>query len=518
MYLGKLRDTASKELKTGITDVVIAVPGWYTDVQRRALLDAASIAGLNCLRLINDTTAVALGYGITKSDLPEPENPRHVAFVDAGHSSFSVSIVAFSKGRLDVKSTAYDRNLGGRDIDYALLKHFAAEFQSKYKIDVHSSPKAIFRLSAGCEKLKKVLSANTEAPLSVESIMNDIDATSRLTREQLESLVSEVLERIEPVIHRAIADSGLTIEQLDSVELVGGTTRVPAVRAKIQQAFAGKPLSFTLNQDEAIARGATFSCAMLSPVFRVREFHVHDIAHYPIKVQWAPIDTDPDDETELTVFPKGNGIPSTKVLSFYRRKQFDVDAVYVEPAQVPTGGDPWIAKFQAIDVPVDPKGDPTVVKVKTRLNAHGVLSFESAYVEEVEEKEEAVQPQQQQMDVDPQPQDGNAAPAAEATPPPQQPPKKKRVIKKKEIQFTAAYKSLDKSTLDEYREKENQMHAADKLVQDTEVRITGMFPKPLLTRYRRTVKMPWKSMFMTCAASLKTDTRPTSNQLKKTSY
>ena len=279
MYLGKLRDTAARELKTGVTDVVIAVPGWYSDVQRRALLDAASIASLNCLRLINDSTAVALGYGITKSDLPDPENPRYVAFVDVGHSTLSVAIVAFSKGRLDVISTAYDRNLGGRDIDYALLKHFAEEFKSKYKIDVLSNPKATFRLSAGCEKLKKVLSANSEAPLSVESIMNDIDASSRLTREQLESLIDDVLVRIEPVIHRAIADSGLTLEQLESVELVGGSTRVPAVRAKIQQAFAGKPLSFTLNQDEAVARGATFSCAMLSPVFRVREFHVHDITH-----------------------------------------------------------------------------------------------------------------------------------------------------------------------------------------------------------------------------------------------
>ena len=98
MYLGKLRDITANELKTGVSDVVITVPGWYTDVQRRALLDAAHIAGLNVLRLINDTTAVALGYGITKSDLPEAENPRHVAFVDVGHSSMSVSVVAFSKG------------------------------------------------------------------------------------------------------------------------------------------------------------------------------------------------------------------------------------------------------------------------------------------------------------------------------------------------------------------------------------------------------------------------------------
>ena len=474
MYLGKLRDTAARELKTGVTDVVIAVPGWYSDVQRRALLDAASIASLNCLRLINDSTAVALGYGITKSDLPDPENPRYVAFVDVGHSTLSVAIVAFSKGRLDVISTAYDRNLGGRDIDYALLKHFAEEFKSKYKIDVLSNPKATFRLSAGCEKLKKVLSANSEAPLSVESIMNDIDASSRLTREQLESLIDDVLVRIEPVIHRAIADSGLTLEQLESVELVGGSTRVPAVRAKIQQAFAGKPLSFTLNQDEAVARGATFSCAMLSPVFRVREFHVHDITHYPIKVQWPPVDTDPDDETELIVFPRGNSIPSTKVLSFYRRKPFDVEAIYADPALVPNASDSLIAKFQATDVPVDPKGDPTVVKVKTRLNTHGVLSFESVYVEEIEEREEAVQaqPQTQPMDVDqPAPQDGSAAAPDAAAAAVQQPPKKKKIVKKKEIPFTTTYRSLEKASLDDYREKENQMHAADKLVQDTEVSV-----------------------------------------------
>ncbi|KAG5219609.1 adenyl-nucleotide exchange factor [Salix suchowensis] len=153
MYLAKLRDIAAAELKTGVTDVVIAIPGWFTDIQRRALLDAASIANLNVLRLINDSTATALGYGITKSDLPESDNP----------STLSVTIVAFSKGQLIVKSSAYDRHLGGRDIDFALVRHFAEEFKSKYKIDVMSSPKATFRLTAGCEKLKKVLSANAEA-------------------------------------------------------------------------------------------------------------------------------------------------------------------------------------------------------------------------------------------------------------------------------------------------------------------------------------------------------------------
>ncbi|KAF4621024.1 hypothetical protein D9613_000100 [Agrocybe pediades] len=456
MYLGKLRDIASAELKTTVTDVVIAVPGWFTDIQRRAVIDAAAIANLNVLRLINDTTATALGYGITKSDLPEPENPRHVVFVDVGHADLSVAIVAFSKGRLDVKSTAYEKNLGGRDIDYALVEHFAKEFSTKYKIDVMSQPKAIFRLTAGCEKLKKVLSANSEAPLNVESIVTDVDATSKLTREELEGLIAHVLDRIPGPLQRALADSGLTLEQIDAIELVGGTTRVPAVRQRIQEVFPGKTLSFTLNQDEAIARGATFACAMLSPIFRVRDFHVGDINHYPIKTQWAPTAAEPDD-TELLVYPTGNGIPSTKVLSFYRKEPFTIEATYAQPELLPGGINPWIGNFTAKEVPASANGDATCVKLKTKLNLHGIMSFEAAYVEEVEEKEE---PAAAPMDVD------GAAPAEGAA----APPKKKRVVRKKDIPFVATNSSLDKTVVESFKEQESQMHAADKLVMDTEDR------------------------------------------------
>ncbi|KAF8196547.1 heat shock protein 70 family [Pholiota molesta] len=451
MYFGKLRDIAGAELKTPVTDVVISVPGWYTDIQRRAIIDAAAIANMNVLRLINDTTATALGYGITKSDLPEAENPRNVVFVDAGHADFSVAVVSFSKGQLTVKSTAYEPNLGGRDIDYALVEHFAHEFKTKYKIDVMANPKACFRLTAGCEKIKKVLSANAEAPLNVESIMNDVDATSKLTRDELEGLIEHLLARIPAPLERALAESGLTLDQIDAIELVGGTTRVPAVRKRIQDAFPGKQLSFTLNQDEAIARGATFACAMLSPVFRVRDFHVNDINHYPIKTQWQATPTDPDDDTELLVFPQGNSIPSTKVLSFYRKEPFTIEAAYADPSLLPGTINPWIGTFTAKEVPVAPSGDATCVKLRTRLNLHGIMSFENAYVEEIEEKEE-----QPAMDVD--------APADAPAPA----PKKKRVVRKKEIPFIATNSSLDKSVVEQYKELESQLHAADKLVMDTE--------------------------------------------------
>ncbi|KAG1889926.1 heat shock protein 70 family [Suillus subluteus] len=444
MYFGKLRDITANELKTAVSDLVIAVPGWYTDIQRRAVLDAAQIAGLNALRLINDATAVALGYGITKLDLPEPENPRHVMFVDVGHSSMSVSVVAFSKGQLSVKAAAYDRHLGGRDIDYALIQYFAAEFNAKYHIDVLSNPKATFRLLSGCEKLKKILSANNEAPLNVESLMNDIDASSKLNRETYEELISGVLDRIAVPLQQALAESQLTIDDIDTVELVGGTTRIPAVRARIQAALGGKVLSTTLNQDEAIARGATFAAAFQSPTFRVREFHVHDINQYPIKVSWERSASDPDDDTELVVFPRGNGIPSTKILTFYRKEPFEIDAEYVEPATLPGGINPSIARFTAQAVPPAPNGDLTCVKLKTRLNLHGIMSFENAYTEEVEEREET-------MEVD-----GEA-------------PKKKRVVKK-EIPFSTRTSSLDPSFVEKLKELEAGMHTADKLVMDTEDR------------------------------------------------
>ena len=449
-YLGRLRDIVSNELKVGVTDIVLAVPVWYTDIQRRAIIDAASIAGLNILRLINDTTATALGYGITKSDLPEAENPKHVIFIDVGHSSLSTAAVAFSKGQLTVKSTAFDTNVGGRYIDQALVNHFAEQFKTKYKIDVLSNPKATFRLAAGCDKVKKVLSANAEAPLNVESIMNDIDASSKMTREEYESLIAGVLDRIPAPLAQVLQDSGLTLEQVDAVELVGGCTRIPAVRAKIQSVFPGITLSTTLNQDEAIARGATFASAMLSPVFRVRDFTIHDIQPYPIKVDWEKAPEDPDEDTELVVFPKGNGIPSTKVLTFYRNKPFEIQASYAEPSGLPGGINPWIAKFTAKSVGPDPKGDLSCVKVKARLNLHGLLSFEAAYTEEIEEKEETP------MTVDGEP---------EAA------PKKKKVVKKTDVPFVWGSTSLDSAIVESLREQEADMHAADKLVVDTEVRI-----------------------------------------------
>jgi heat shock protein 4 len=373
----------------------MSVPAWFTDVQRRALIDAAEIAGLKLLRLINDNTAAALGYGITKLDLPAAdEKPRRVAFIDVGYSDYSCSIVEFKKGELAVKATAFDRHFGGRNFDRALVEHLQKEFHGKYKIDIFSNPKALTRVYAAAEKLKKVLSANQQGPLNIESLMNDIDVRAMITRQEFEAMVEPLLNRVNGPLEQALADAKLTKEDIDVVEVVGGGSRVPAVKERIQ-AFFGKPLSFTLNQDEAIARGCAFSCAILSPVFKVRDFAVQDVISYPIEFAWEKDADIPDEDTSLTVFNKGNVMPSTKILTFYRKQPFDLEARYTTPEALPGKVPPFIGRFSVKGVKATGQPEDFMIcKLKARVNIHGVLNVESGYYVEDQEVEEEIKDEQ----------------------------------------------------------------------------------------------------------------------------
>ncbi|KAJ2366600.1 adenyl-nucleotide exchange factor sse1 [Coemansia sp. RSA 2611] len=450
MYLGKLRDTTSKELGQ-MSDVVISVPGWYTDRQRRAVHQASQIAGLNCLRVVNDSTAAALGYGITKSDLPE-DKPRNVVLVDLGNSSFTVSVVAFKKGELKVKSVAYDRRVGGRNFDQALMDHFIQVFDEKYKLDIRSNNKARVRLYAACEKLKKVLSANSQAPITVENLMNDVDANAMYSREEFEALIEPLLQRLEAPIQTAIADAGVAADDIHSVELIGGSIRIPAVKQRLAQLF-GRDLSYTLNQDEAVARGCALQCAITSPAFRVREFAINDITAHPIRFKWeAPSGT--DDDTSLDVFAHNNAIPSTKMLTFYRKQPFAIEAEYADPARLPPGTNAWISRFEIQNVAPTDSGDLSTVKVKARLDLSGVLAITSAYTVAETEVEEPV-PQAE-------PAEGEEPKAPEMR-------KVKKLVKQADLPVTQVSQCLDAAKLAELSAAEREMRVADELVNATEV-------------------------------------------------
>ncbi|KAG2625009.1 hypothetical protein PVAP13_3KG160900 [Panicum virgatum] len=372
MVLSNLKGIAEGNLKAAVVDCCIGIPVYFSDLQRRAVLDAATIAGLRPLRLFHETTATALAYGIYKTDLPEHDQ-LNVAFVDVGHASMQVSIVGYKKGQLKMLSHAYDRSLGGRDFDEALFKHFAAKFKEEYKIDVYQNARACLRLRVACEKLKKMLSANPEAPLNIECLMDEKDVRGFIKREEFEQISAPVLERVKGPLEKALAEAGLTTDSVHFVEVVGSGSRVPAI-IKIITEFFGKEPRRTMNASECVARGCALQCAILSPTFKVREFQVNDGFPFSIALSWKP-DSQNSEPQHTVVFPKGNAIPSVKALTFYRSSTLEVDVLYID-----TGDSQIPQKISTYTIgPFQPsKGEKAKLKVKVRLNIHGIVTVDSA--------------------------------------------------------------------------------------------------------------------------------------------
>ncbi|KAG8643545.1 heat shock 70 kDa protein 15 [Manihot esculenta] len=387
MVLSNLKGIAEKNLNAAVVDCCIGIPAYFTDLQRRAVLDAATIAGLHPLRLIHETTATALAYGIYKTDLPENDQ-LNVAFVDIGHASMQVCIAGFRKGQLKILAHSFDRSLGGRDFDEVLFHHFAAKFKEEYKIDVFQNARACLRLRAACEKLKKVLSANPEAPLNIECLMDEKDVRGFIKRDEFEKICVPILERVKRPLEKALQDAKLTVENVHMVEVVGSCSRVPAI-IKILTEFFGKEPRRTMNASECVSRGCALQCAILSPTFKVREFQVHESFPFSVALSWKGAAPDSqngaaDNQQSTIVFPKGNPIPSIKALTFYRSGTFTVDVQYadVSELQVPAKISTYtIGPFQSST------SERAKVKVKVRLNLHGIVSVESATLLEEEEVE-----------------------------------------------------------------------------------------------------------------------------------
>uniref|UniRef100_A0AAX7VWJ8 Heat shock protein 4 like n=1 Tax=Astatotilapia calliptera TaxID=8154 RepID=A0AAX7VWJ8_ASTCA len=466
MLLTKLKETSESALKKPVVDCVISVPSFFTDAERRSVFDATQIAGLNCLRLINDTTAVALAYGIYKQDLPTPEErPRNVVFVDMGHSSFQVSITAFHKGKLKVLATAFDPYLGGRNFDEALVDYFCEEFKGKYKLNVRDNPRAVLRLYQECEKLKKLMSANSsDLPLNIECFMNDIDVSSRMNRLHFEEMCAQYLMRVEIPLKSALEQSKLSRDDICAVEIVGGATRIPAIKERIAKFFC-KDISTTLNADEAVARGCALQCAILSPAFKVREFSITDVVPFPITMRWkSPTE---DGLGECEVFSKNHAAPFSKVITFHKREPFDLEAFYSNPQELPYS-DHRIGFFSVQNVVPQPDGDSSKVKVKVRVNIHGIFSVSGASLIEKQKGEG----EDMQTDTEPVVQNESRAEEQEGAAGEKQDPAaggSKPKVKVKSIDLPIVInniRQLDSDVLSNFVEYERQMIIQDKLVKE----------------------------------------------------
>mmetsp|Transcript_14159 Transcript_14159/g.24961 ORF Transcript_14159/g.24961 Transcript_14159/m.24961 type:complete len:855 (+) Transcript_14159:99-2663(+) len=423
MYLTKLKEITEKWCEAKVTDAVISVPSYLSDIQRQAVLDAAKIAGISVLRLMNEHTATALAYGIYRSNDFDPEKPVTVAFCSMGHSLFSVSIVQFIRGKLTVVCEKSDK-VGGRTMDECLMREFSAQFKKKVGCDPLSNKKASFKLEDAVTKTKKILSANAEAGLNVECLMEDEDFSSNMNRADFEKMCEPMMARVQAVLDKAKAACGMDVKDIDFVEMIGGASRVPWVKKMCSEAFGGKELSTTMNADESVARGCALQAAILSPLYKVRDFKVEDQLNYGIKIGWmgsaadAEAKKEDDGDTQMgggegeyktaEVFPAGSQMNLLKMLTFYRKGPFDIKAEYVDESVLLPKTPKELGTYK-IDLP--PQTEPKKVKVKAKLSLHGTFTIENAQLLEDEEYEETVK---EKRELPPDPEEEKAAEAAPA--------------------------------------------------------------------------------------------------------
>eukprot|EP00211_Chloroparvula_japonica_P005187 CAMPEP_0119128188 /NCGR_PEP_ID=MMETSP1310-20130426/6436_1 /TAXON_ID=464262 /ORGANISM="Genus nov. species nov., Strain RCC2339" /LENGTH=861 /DNA_ID=CAMNT_0007118499 /DNA_START=116 /DNA_END=2701 /DNA_ORIENTATION=- len=384
MLFHKLHKMVEKSLKVKVGYSVVACPAYYSDFQRRALMSAYRIGGFEPLAVVNEITAAAYGFGIYQKDLPETGEYR-VAFVDIGHSSLQCEIVSFNKQSMKVLATTYDEGIGGRNFDQRLAKHFTEEIKRKYKMDVSENARARVRLLAACEKVKKVLSANPKSPLNVPCLMNDVDVALMIDRTTFEEMSEDLLERVEAPLRGALAQAGIQAEDLDAVEQIGGTVRIPRIQATIKSVFGRDP-GRRLSSDECVAKGCAMQCAVLSPKFQVKKsFKVQERLSHPITITYAQQENGSfEGVTEETseIYTSKDLIPKAKIMTFKTTEQVRIRAEYSPGTCCPDPPGRFLGEFLIASGKPAPEATSVKLKVRLRLNSSMLFTVESATMEE----------------------------------------------------------------------------------------------------------------------------------------
>ena len=264
--LRRLREIAEAALGEPVTRAVVTVPAYFDDVQRQATRDAGTIAGLDVVRILNEPTAAALAYGAHRVR----PGRRVVAVFDLGGGTFDISVMAIENGIFEVLATAGDSALGGEDWDRRMMERVADEVFAKYRVDLGGNPLALSRLKEACEAAKVVLATEREARISLPFLFQDqngapVNLERTFTRDEVDVITRDLLDRLELPCTRALTDAGLVPADIEEVLLVGGMTRYPSVAAVVENVFRKKP-SRGAHPDEVVALGAAAYAGILAGV------------------------------------------------------------------------------------------------------------------------------------------------------------------------------------------------------------------------------------------------------------
>jgi molecular chaperone DnaK len=363
MILNKLKEAAEAYLGEKVTKAVITVPAYFNDSQRQATKDAGQIAGLEVMRIINEPTAAALAYGLDK------KKNETIAVYDFGGGTFDISILEVGDGVVEVKSTNGDTHLGGDNIDQRIIDWLIQEFKKETGVDVSKDQMALQRLKEAAEKAKIELSTVLETEINLPFLTADASGpkhmNTKLTRARLEQMVADILDRAIGPCKQALADAGVTPQQIDEVVLVGGSTRMPKVQQQVRDLF-GKEPNKSVNPDEVVAVGAAVQGGVLGG--EVKDVLLLDVTPLSLGI-----------ETLGGVFTRlierNTTIPTRKseIFSTASDSQTSVEIKVYQGERSMAGDNKLLGVFQLVGIPPAPRGIPQV-EVTFDIDANGILN------------------------------------------------------------------------------------------------------------------------------------------------
>ena len=366
MILQKLKTEAEGYLGEKVTDAVITVPAYFTDSQRQATKDAGQIAGLNVQRIINEPTAAALAYGIDK------ENEQKIVVYDLGGGTFDVSVIEIGDGVQEVLATAGNNHLGGDDFDQRLIDYFVAEFKKSDGIDLKNDKFAMQRLKDEAEKAKIALSNAPSVNVNIPYITADATGPKhlnvQLTRAKFNELTADLVEATMGPFKQAISDSGLSMNEIDKVLLVGGSTRIPAVQEAVKK-YTGKDPFKGINPDECVAMGAALQGGVLNK--EVTGLLLLDVTPLSLGIETAG-------GVCTRMIERNKTIPTkhSQIFSTYSDNQPSVDINILQGEREFAKDNKSIGTFRLDGIAPAPRGIPQI-EVTFDIDANGIVNVSS---------------------------------------------------------------------------------------------------------------------------------------------
>ena len=349
MILLRMKDIAEEYLGCVVTDVVITVPAYFNYFHCQATKDAATIAGLNCLRTVFEPVAAALAYGFKYKYGPE----CHLFTFDLGASCLNVAVMTIEDGIFEVRSVSSLSDIGGNEFDKRLVDHFAQEFKHKHKKDLFTNVRSVTRLMVACERAKRTLSSSNKASVEVDSLFEGIDFYSSITRDKFEEICGDLSGRFLEPVEKALHDAGITKDKIDDIMVVGGSTHVPMVEKLLQDYFNGRKINRPVNPDETVAYGASIMAAILTGD---KSEEVQDLLLLPVTPFSLGVETAGGVFTP--VIKQNSTIPKKEEVVFitYNDNQTNVLIKAYEGNRAMTKDNVLLGQFLVCDIPPAPRG------------------------------------------------------------------------------------------------------------------------------------------------------------------